>query len=341
MKSKYDEESQEELYIVTGAAGHLGGAITGKLNGQGKTVHILCLPDESHIPKGEHIKVFFGDICDIDSLTELFENISRRRVTLIHCAGIVTISSRYDQKVYDVNVNGTANIISLCDKYRVNKLVYISSVHAIPEPSEDEVITEVDHFSPGDVVGLYAKTKAEATNCVLDYIKQGHNANIIHPSGIVGPGDHGRGHITQLVIDFYKGGLTSGVDGGYDFVDVRDVADGVLSCCENSKSGECYIMSGKYCKVYELLHILHEITGKREVKRILPLWFVKLTAPLCELYYKILRQPPLFTAYSLYTLSSHAKFSNEKAKRELQYKTRPIRQTLIDTVKWLKEAQRI
>jgi len=335
------EQTKEGLFIVTGAAGHLGGAITEKLNEQKKTVFILCLPDEKHIPQGEYIKVFYGDVCDIGSLTGMFEDSARYDVTLIHCAGIVSISSRFDQRVYDVNVKGTTNIISLCDKYDVGKLVYISSVHAIPEPAEDEVITETDHFSPRDVVGLYAKTKAEATNCVLEYIKSGHNASIIHPSGIVGPGDYGRGHITQLVIDFYKGGLTSGVGGGYDFVDVRDVADGVLSCCENSRSGESYILSGKYCKVCEILSMLHEITGKRKIKRILPLWFVKLTAPLCELYYRILKQPPLFTAYSLYTLNSHAKFSNEKAKRELKYETRPMRQTLIDTVNWLKAAQRI
>ena len=331
----------KNIYIVTGAAGHLGGAITDRLTRQGKTVYILCLPGEKHIPQGKNIKVFYGDIRNIDSLTDIFEKCKRSNVTLIHCAGIVTISSHFDQNVYDVNVNGTANIISLCEKYHVKKLVYISSVHAIPELPEDKVMTEVDNFSPGDVVGLYAKTKAEATQCVIDYMKRGFNANVIHPSGIVGPGDTGKGHITQLVIDFYKGGLTSGIDGGYDFVDVRDVADGVLACCEKGNGGECYILSGQYHKVYELLDMLHEITGKRKIRRVLPLWFVKLTAPLAELYYKILKRPPLFTAYSIYTLNSNAHFSNEKAKRELGYKTRPMRQTLIDTVNWLKKVQRI
>ena len=330
----------KRIYIVTGAAGHLGGAITDKLSNQGKTVYILCLPGEEHIPQGKNIKVFYGDVRDIGSLTGMFEKCKRCDVTLIHCAGIVTISSRYDRNAYDVNVKGTANIISLCEKYRVKKLVYISSVHAIPELPDDNVMTEIDTFSPSDVVGPYAKTKAEATQCVLDYMKRGFNANVIHPSGIIGPGDTGKGHITQLVIDFYKGGLTSGIDGGYDFVDVRDVADGVLACCEKQDSG-CYILSGQYHKVYELLDMLHEITGKKKIKRVLPLWFVKLTAPLSELYYKILRQPPLFTAYSIYTLNTNAHFSNEKAKKELGYTTRPIRQTLIDTVNWLKQAHRI
>jgi len=331
----------EHIYIVTGAAGHLGSTITQKLNDQEKTVFALCLPNEKHLPTGEHIQVFYGDVCQPGSLTELFERCEDTPVTVIHCAGIVSIASKFDQKVYDVNVAGTKNIITFCEKYRVHKLIYTSSVHAIPELPANEIITEVDHFSPDDVIGLYAKTKAEATQCVLDYAMRGYNASVIHPSGIVGPGDFGRGHITQLVIDYYKGGLTSGAGGGYDFVDVRDVADGILSCCEKGKSGECYILSGKYYKVYELLDLLHEITGKKKIKRILPLWFVKLTAPLAEFYYKILHQPPLFTAYSIYTLNTNANFSHDRATKEFGYTPRPIKQTLIDTIEWLKEHHRL
>jgi len=333
--------NRQPIYIVTGAAGHLGGVVTKKLNEQGKSVYALCLPNEQHLPQGEYIQVFYGDVCSIDSLTDMFERCENQSVTVIHCAGIVSIASKFNQKVYDVNVTGTKNIISLCEKYNIEKLIYISSVHAIPELPANETITEVDRFLSDDVVGLYAKTKSEATQCVLDYAKRGYSANVIHPSGIVGPGDFGRGHITQLVIDYYKGGLTSGINGGYDFVDVRDVANGILSCCENGKSGECYILSGQYFKVYELLNLLHEITGKKKIKRILPLWFVKLTAPLSEIYYKILRQPPLFTAYSIYTLNTNANFSHEKAAKEFGYTARPMKQTLTDTIQWLKENNRI
>ena len=330
----------DAVYIVTGAAGHLGGAVTKALNDRGKTVYALCLPDEKHLPQGKHVKVFSGDVCDIVSLEEIFGRCADEPVTVIHCAGIVSIASKFDQKVYDVNVTGTKNIVAQCEKYKVKKLVYISSVHAVPELPGTETITEVSHFSPGDVVGSYAKTKAEASQYVLEYAKRGNDACIIHPSGIVGPGDFGGGHTTQLIIDFYKGGLISGIDGGYDFVDVRDVADGIVSCCENGGSGECYILSGQYLKVYEFLDMLHGITGKKKVKRVLPLWFARLTAPLSEVYYKILRQPPLFTAYSIYTLNTNANFSSEKAVKELGYTTRPMEQTLADTVKWLSDNNR-
>jgi len=333
------EKKPDYLYIVTGAAGHLGGAVAEKLYKQGKTVYALCLPDEKNPPKD--VKIFSGDVRDAESLAMLFESCGKTPVIVIHCAGIVSIASKFNRNVYDVNVTGTKNIISLCEKYKVKKLVYVSSVHAIPERPKGEKIIEAENFSPGDVTGLYAKTKAEATQCVLDYAKRGFDASVVHPSGITGPGDYGRGHITQLVIDYCSGGLACGINGGYDFVDVRDVADGVISCCSKGRSGECYILSGHYLKIYELLNLLHEITGKRKIKNILPLWFVKLTAPLSELYYKILRQPPLFTSYSIYTLNTNANFCNEKAVNELGYKTRSLKQTLEDTVKWLKENRRL
>ena len=331
----------DDIFIVTGAAGHLGSVITEKLIERGKTVYAFCLSGEKRVPQGKRVTVFYGDVRDLDSLAVVFEKCEGKSVTVIHCAGIVTISQLYDQKVYDVNVQGTKNVIYLCEKNNTNKLVYVSSVHAIPEPHVDEVITEASRFSPDEVEGLYAKTKAEATQCVLDYIARGHDGNIVHPSGIVGPSDFGRGHITQMVIDYCKGGLTSAIDGGYDFVDVRDVADGVLSCCARSKSGENFILSGKYFKILDLLNLLHYITGKKKIKRVLPLWFVTLTAPICEVYYKVLRQPPLFTSYSIHTLNTNAKFSHEKAARELGYSPRPMSQTLVDTVNWLKANDRI
>lgn len=87
--------------------------------------------------------------------------------------------------------------------------------------------------------------------------------------------------------------------------------------------------------------MLHNITGKKEVKTFLPLWFAKLTAPLAELYYRILRQPPLYTAYSIYTLNTNATFTHAKATKELGYQPRDLRQTLNDTVSWLKSQGRI
>ncbi|MEQ8201173.1 MAG: NAD-dependent epimerase/dehydratase family protein [Syntrophomonadaceae bacterium] len=329
----------DKLYVVTGAAGHLGSAIILQLIRNRQTVRALVMPMEKHIP--ENAEIYFGDVRDKESIEPCFENLNGRELIIIHCAGIVSIATKFDQMLHDVNVTGTRNVVELCKKHHAAKLVYVSSVHAIPEKPNGTVMTEINEFSPDQVTGCYAKTKAEATAYVLAAAKQGLNACVVHPSGIVGPYDYGRGHMTTMIIDYCQRRLTSGVNGGYDFVDVRDVANGVVAACDAGRPGECYILSNRYFKVSEILLMLHEITGKRKIKNFLPLWFVKATAPLAELYYKILRQPPLFTPYSIYTLNTNALFSHQKATHELGYTTRDMKETLSDTVSWLKEMGRI
>ncbi len=330
----------KEIYLVTGAAGHLGSAVVRELLSLHKKVRIFILPKEKNIPEGD-LRVYYGDVRNKESLKAFFAHEENTKVVVIHCAGIVSIASKYVELVHEVNVGGTKNIVDLCVENQVDQLIYVSSVHAIPEKPKKQIVSEVTKFSPDDVVGLYAKTKSEATAYVLAAAKIGLKAKVVHPSGIIGPYDYGRGHMTALVRDYYKGKLTAAINGGYDFVDVRDVAHGIILCVEKGRNGECYILSNRYITVREILDVLHNITGKKRIKTYLPLWFVKMTAPLAEAFYRILKKPPLYTAYSIYTLNTHALFTHEKANRELGYVTRDFHDTLNDTISWLKKAGRL
>ena len=113
------------------------------------------------------MEIVHGDVRDKDSLTSFFSHNPDTELIVIHTAAIVSISSKVDKKVVDVNVNGTKNIVELCLRHKVKKLVHTSSVHAIPEKSHGETITEVSEFDPKSVHGLYAKTKAAASQIVL------------------------------------------------------------------------------------------------------------------------------------------------------------------------------
>ena len=150
-----------EKYLLTGATGHLGLTIAKRLVQLGKTVRALVLPDDSltkHLPP--EVEIIFGDVTNAESLEPFFLSDPQDTLYVIHAAGIVSIASKYDQRVYDVNVNGTANIINQCKKIpNVKHLVYVSSVHAIPEKPKGTQISEINYFSPEDVVGLYSKTK--------------------------------------------------------------------------------------------------------------------------------------------------------------------------------------
>lgn len=327
----------KHVYIVTGIGGHLGNTVARELLAAGETVRGFAQPNEDvTMLYGDAVSIVRGDVREKSSLEPLFFGLnSEDEVYVIHCAGIVSVATKYDQRVVDVNVSGTQNVVDLCLEHQVKKLVYISSVHALPELPGGAVQHEIQGFQPDAVIGLYAKTKAAATQIVLDAVGKGLDATVIHPSGIIGPNDYGHGHLTQMIINYLNGSLTACVEGGYDFVDVRDVADGVIAATEKGKKGECYILSNRYVPVRELLNTLSRVTGGRKIKTVLPLWFAKLTAPLAELYYKIRHESPLFTRYTLYTLTSNARFTYEKAKNDLGYKPRDISSTIKDTVSFL------
>ena len=329
----------KKIYIITGANGFLGNNIIRRLNQDNDTeIRAFVLKGDS-IKSLENLncKIYYGDVTKKDTLSSVFENTDDKEVFVIHCAAIVYIKSKYNGFVYDVNVNGTKNIVDKVLESKA-KLIYVSSVHAIPEKPNKGLIKEITDFDPNNVKGLYAKTKSEAAKYVMKLVKTKNlNACIIHPSGIIGPNDYGNSHLTQLIKKVATGKLFACVKGGYDFVDVRDVAEAIINACDKDNRGECYILSNKYITIKELTDFICDFEGRKRIKIVLPLWLAKLVAPICELYYNIKKQTPLFTKYSLYTLSSNSNFSKEKAKRELNYKNRDMKDTIKDTIKWLQE----
>ena len=327
----------KRIYIVTGASGFLGNNIIRMLeHDDNAEVRAFVLNGES-ISSLNNLKcsIYYGDVTKADTLNSVFEGSGDAEIFVIHCAAVVYIKSKYNSRVYDVNVNGTKNIVDKVLEYNA-KLIYVSSVHAIPEKSDGNLISEVSIFNPDDVVGLYAKTKAEAARYVMDSVKdKGLNACIVHPSGILGPYDFSNSHLTALVSEIVRGKLPMCVKGGYDFVDVRDVAKGIIMACDKGKKGECYIMSGEFVSIKKLADLVCDVVGRKRIKVVLPIMIAKIVAPFYEMYYNVKGKTPLFTKYSLYTLSSNSNFSNEKAKRDLGFVTRDITDTVKDMVMWI------
>lgn len=330
----------DTLYVITGAAGHLGGTLVRMLHAAGARVRGLILPGEPAGQKGANIEYITGDVRDADSLVPLFTHAAGEKLIVIHTAGIVDIADEVTPLMYEVNVGGTKNILSLCQRCQVSRLVYVSSVHAIPERDPLQVLGEVQRFSPDWVVGGYAKTKAEATQLVLDAVRQtGLDAVVVHPSGILGPYDNASNHLVQLVSDYLRGKLPACVRGGYDFVDVRDVAKGCLAAAARGEKGECYILSNRHYEIKEVLGMVKREQGGRKLP-VLPMWMARAAAPLMGWYAKKKKRRPLYTRYSLYTLASNDRFSHDKATAKLGYQPRDLLATIRDTIRWLRQKRK-
>lgn len=327
------------IYAITGATGHVGYNLIKLLAEKSEKIRAFVLPNDD-ISKLEpfNIEIILGDITDKESIYPLFE--TDKEITLIHLAGIININNKVDNKLRDVNVNGTMNIIDVAIEKNVSHIIYTSSVHAIKEESNKGLIKETDIFDPSLVVGAYAKTKAEATKYVLDKMNEGYPITIVHPSGIIGPYDYNRGHMTKLIEKYLNRDLGARVSGGYDFVDVRDVVSAIYQLSQKKILGT-YILSGHYVSLREFFQKLRTISGRKRKLAVLANKFVQTISPIIERYYRVRGKPPLFTAYSLYTLQSNSNFSNEKIKSVIDYNPRMIEETLYDTAMWLIEEKEL
>ena len=323
----------KKLWLITGSTGHVGTVLVSTLRQRDAHIRVLVRPGSKvSVPSG--IEVCQGDIRNRESLIPFFDRGDYNYVTLIHCAALITIASKHNPEVWSINVHGTNNVMNMAWDTGVDRVVYVSSVHAIPEKPMSETVEEVSSFSPDLVHGQYAKSKAAAAQLVLDYARAGLNVSIVHPSGIIGPGDtQSRNHMVRTIQAMAEGRIAVGLQGGYDFVDSRDVVDGILGCEEKGRPGECYILNGHYIGVLDLVNTIRSVQGKRSIKVEVPYVMAKLIAPAAEWFSSVFsRKAPLFTPYSVYTLNTNGHFSHEKAAREFGYHPRPIEESIRESL---------
>lgn len=217
-------------YIVSGCTGHLGLNLVKYLLSAGKTVKAIALPGENTEKLSEHgAEVVYGDVTDRDFVFSQVE----QGCVFFHLAGVIDITSGNKDKVYLVNVKGTENVADAC-LAKGARLVYTSSVHVIPPAKKGKVMCEPVSFSPDKVVGDYAKSKTIATKYVFEKCREGLDAVVLYPSGIIGPLDDKVSSLGQLVLDIANRKIRTRVTGGYNFVDVRDVACGVAAAAERA-----------------------------------------------------------------------------------------------------------
>jgi dihydroflavonol-4-reductase len=216
----------------------------------------------------------------------------------------------------------------------VRRLVYTSSIHALKRVPHGILIDETVPFDPEHAISSYDSSKASASLEVLNAVQHGLDAVIVCPTGVIGPYDFRRSEMGQLILDCVEQKPMLYVDGAYDFVDVRDVAEGLILAGEKGRCGESYILSGERIEVLDIIKIVQEVLGKRLFSLKIPLKLANLTSKITPIYYRLTHAKPRFTPYSLATIASNSVISHTKAFLELGYHPRPLRESLHDTVKW-------
>ena len=332
----------ERMYLLTGAAGFLGNNIARQLIEKGCLVRGLVLKGDKavkYVPDG--VEIVYGDLTDKKSLEEFFA-VDDQRVVCIHCASIVYLKEEPNELVRRVNVDGTQNIIDMCLKKNVEKLVYVSSTGTISELPNGERMKEPEDFELNEIIGYYGKTKAMATQLVFDAVKEkGLKATVVYPTGICGPNDYAGGPVSTFIEQYCSGGNKVGFPGSFNSVDVRDLAAGTIAAVDRGRSGEGYILGNDVVGMRDMFSHISKASGVKMAKIILPMPVTKFIVKVSTLVAKITKKDPFITELMVYNLVRNNEFDSSKAKKELGYYTRPFSETIYDEVQWLRAENRI
>ncbi len=320
------------MILITGAGGHIGNVLVKYLYAKGhKDIRVFALENEdiSHIQK--YIKeVYRGDIRDGYAVSAAVRGCEY----VFHLAGLVQLSGIHKKIIYDINVGGTKNVVNACLEKGVKRLLHVSSVHALKLPDTGCIDETLDPIV-GNLNGAYARSKAMATIEVMNAIQKGLDAVIVFPSGVIGPFDF-RSSFTGSAIKGYIDAKKTQYyfDGKYDFVDVRDVADGIYRAWKYGEKGQGYIISGSVSSLEEIINAVEQSTGNKIKRRRVPQLLVRAAAFFAPAYYAAVHRKPILTKYSIDVLMSNSNFTYEKAQKTLGYKPRPMMKTIKDMVRW-------
>jgi dihydroflavonol-4-reductase len=274
----------------------------------------------------------YADLDEPDSLCDAFSDAE----VVYHTAGLVAIGLGGRKKLHRVNVEGTRNVIDACLRTRVRRLVYVSSIEALDLLAGRYPITENTPIHPDHTLMPYGRSKALATLEVQAAVRERDlDAVTVIPTGFIGPYDHKLSPMTSMVQDFLVGGIPAGLVGGFDFVDTRDVAIGAVAAAEKGAAGSRFLLPGHYATVREIFRELEEITGKKAPRLDIPYGLSQAWGLIAELYYAAWNKQPRYTRKSLRILSLGVTVSGQKAGTVLGYSPRSLRESLVDTVRWL------
>jgi dihydroflavonol-4-reductase len=328
-----------KLFIVTGAAGFLGQNLLEQLSQKNFKVRALIMAHQQEIiPKYPNVEFVIGDITKKESLVPLFKTEKGQELILIHGASYISITKKNNHLLELINVAGSKNIIELAASNKVKRVIYISSTHALPELPKGQVATEIANFDERKVVGDYGKSKARASQLFVE----AQHANlfevvIIMPSGFIGPNAPDSDAMNQMLIKMINSKLPISSKGGFDFVDIRDVASGIISAAVNSNKGENYILSNKYYSFKEINDTLASLIKIKGPRFYLGKYLGYAIANLLEFLSAKSTKPPMLTKYAVYTAFQNSKYSHNKAIKDLNFKPRALTATLKDILNSLNQ----
>lgn len=313
-------------YFLTGGTGFVGNVLAKKLVAQGhQVVALVRNPDKAVNLKSLGAHIVPGDVTDQNSMREAMRGCDG----VFHVAGYYKLGPHSTLPAQQINVEGTRYVLELMQELKIPKGVYTSTL-AIHSDTHGQIRDESYQFQ-GRHLSAYDRTKAEAHKIAQEFMAQGLPLVIVMPGLIYGP--EGTSMSDEALRLYLKKRLPLiSKRSAYSWAHVDDVADGHLLAMENAAPGSTYIIAGPSHTVEEAYQLAYEITGMRKPLAVPPIWLT-LTSYLSWLVEKIMPLPDLYSSEGLGVEAGVTYLGdNSKAKIDLGYQPRPLKEGLRQTL---------
>lgn len=315
---------------VTGASGHVGNVLCRRLCERGHSVRALVYRETRSL-EGLDIERVQGSLFDQDALDRLMDGAD----TVCHSAALISIGQAPEAEVYRTNVDGTRNMLEAARRQGLKRYYQISSIHAHLSPGLDGRMDEKTAYVDPKSAAAYDRSKAAAEKAVIAARTDSFSTTIFNPTAVIGPFDFKPGLSGQMILRLATGKIPMLTPLGYDWVDVRDVAEAICTAMEQGVENEKFMLSGRYGPVKEVAAIIAKHSGVAAPKFTAPFWLARIGVPFITLQSKMTGQEPLYTHESLDAIAESCRnISSRRAENALGYRPRDLEASLTDAVAW-------
>ena len=316
--------------LVTGGTGFVGSNIALRLVERQWDVRILERPGASReVLEGGPFEFVNGDVLEPETLLPAMQGID----VVFHAAGVVDYWNQGVERMYQVNVEGTRNVMEAALKSKIDRVVHVSSTAAMGI-HPDELVDETYHFNVKEERFAYGHSKYLAEKIISEYIKKGLPVVIVNPTTVIGPRDV-RKVSSGMVVEVVKHCVPPLIPpGGINIVPICDAAQGTIEAASKGQVGERYILGGENMSHLQIYQTIANVVGCGMKLKAMPRWQVSLIAGMTDLLQPKTSGPVPLTGTRLRLEAQYFYYETTKARSTFNMPQTPLRITIGRTYEW-------
>ncbi|MEA2310327.1 MAG: hypothetical protein QOE28_295 [Solirubrobacteraceae bacterium] len=317
--------------FITGATGFIGRRVADLLRERGD--HVVALvrsPEKAASLVQSGVQVVEGDLSNEIAIAHGVTNAD----AVIHAGADyrVGVRRREQAAMHDANVAGTERVLDAARTAGVERIVHVSTGNVFGNTGDTVADESYERDLSAGFLSTYDETKYLAHQAARERARDGAPVVIVQPGAVYGPGD--TSEVANMIEQTRSGRmkLLMFPDFTLSYVHVDDLAAGIVLALDKGRIGESYVLGGEEATMRELITTVAELSGRRAPTRALPVPMIKAGIPFGPVVGRLMGFPPNLGELVRTSDGVRIRMTDAKAREELGYTTRPLREGLRQTL---------